>query len=490
MTRPLSRSRHHRFAALALAVGLALPGFGAAHAPTNGFFDSFEQTGPLPANPGDEYEIKSGSWVVGDIGTLTLPGTGSIAQAGTRRVLLQQSRLSTPNEPVVFIRGREFREFTAQVTAALIDDIPGASIGLVFRAPVHDGVIADPDNLYLFSAERTGIVGPFTTGQAFVLWKRVAGGYYMLHTKIANTRFDLTQPHEYKVVMHGGHIQAFVDGRLVIEHRDVASGDQPTLSDPFPGLPFDRGAIGLRTSVARAWFDDFTVIGNNAYEGRANAIEVFAEHGVDVSGVRDGAGLQLTNVVGVTDTGFRYHDHDGFDDAVVEPFDPFASERFSGGMDLRTQGIDGTTVSTARLGGVNIVLIDPTRRLTIQITGNAVVQRATASCSTTTSKLSIDDGVISVSFDSDGLGGVPPQETTHELDNGYAPNTKIYESPGQVTIFAHSRVASPTTKRIEASALRIILPDQAASVGALSSGQRVPNSEITIGNVVAARYCS
>lgn len=493
MTRTILRSgpvRPLRCAAVVLAVALALPGIGGAHAPTNGFSDSFDTLGPLAASAGDHYEIKAGQWRVTDVASLNLPGLGPITQSGPRRVLVQEARTAPPHEPMVVVRGREFREFTAQVTAALIDDLPSASVGLVFRSPVLEDGTADADNLYLFAAANTGIVGPFTTGQAFLLFKRVGNGYFMVTNKIANTRFDLTHPHDYKVVMSGGHIQAFVDGRLVIEHVDRPSGDQPTEADPFPGLPFDRGTIGLRTSAARAWFDDLVIVGRDAYEGRASAIDVFAEVGVDFSGMRDGAGVQLTQISRAADTGYRYHDHDGFDDAVIGPIDPFASERFNGGMDLRTRGVDGETISTARLAGINLLTVDPAGRFTIQITGNGLVQRATASCTGTTSQLSLEDVVVKVDFSGEGVPGLSPQGTSHRLENGYAPNTVIYDAPGQLRILAHALVTSPTTKRIEASALKIIIPDQAAAIGSVSTGQRVPNAEITIGNVVAARYCA
>ena len=489
-----TRSMHARtgkgLALLALCIAILVPGLGSAHATRDGFSDSYETLGPVAATPGDNYEVRSGSWSVSDIATLNAPALGAINQAGARRVLVQDSRAATPNEPILFVRGREFREFTAQVTAALLDDTPGASVGMIFRAPIREDATADPDNLYLFTAAKTGIIGPFTTGQAFILFKRVGNGYFMLTNKIANTRFDLKMPHDYKVVMSGGHIQAFVDGRLVIDHVDRPSGDFPTTVDPFPGLPFDRGAIGLRTSGARAWFDDLIVVGREAYEGRASAIDVFAEAGIDFSGVRNGAGAQLTSLVKVSDTGFRYHDHDGFDDAVIEAFDPFASERFSAGADLRTRGVDGSTLSTARLSGVNVVMVDPLNRFTIQITAHGLVQRATASCSTTTSRLSLEDAVIKVTYTGQGVPGVSPQETTHTLEDGYAPNHIIHDSPGQLRIIAHALTTSPTTRRVEASAFKIVIPDQAAAVGAVSSGQRVPNSEITIGNVVAARYCA
>ena len=394
-------------ACLVLATALATAGVGNAHPTTpNGFADNFEASGPLAGTtPADPYEIKSGSWSV-------ISQTGTVAPlAGENHILTQTSKASTPVEPMVFIRGRNFKAFAAQVTAAFLDTpsqvlgdpVPSSSFGLVFRAPIDPSTaLADKDNLYLFGPIVTGVAPGFPTGKAYALFKRIGRGYYLLYNNVYHTWDDLTKPHAYKVVVGGGRIKGFVDGRQVVEHVDVPSGDQPTDKDPFPGLPYDSGAVGLRTSSARAWFDNLTVVGNDAYEGRANAVDVYTQYGNSAPSVRKGASLQLTTLLArlglpAADTGFSYHDHD-FDDAIVRTVDNPGGGSPSVGASLRTSGAGGVVTSVARLSSVLLAFTDPNQQVTILIKAQAIETVATASCTGSSTMMNLQNASISVSM--------------------------------------------------------------------------------------------
>jgi hypothetical protein len=135
------------------AVVLAGTGSAPAHGTENLFHDSFTTLGPLAGeDSGDPWEVKGGEWFVEDLPILSGPKA-----SGTNRVLIQNSRQGTPDEPVAFVRARAFRRLTVQVTAGLLDGSAtsnpqsGASLGIAFRSPVTDG-LADKNNMYLFTA--------------------------------------------------------------------------------------------------------------------------------------------------------------------------------------------------------------------------------------------------------------------------------------------------------------------------------------------------
>lgn len=507
--RTRSTGRAARIAAALVAFALAIPGLGAAHITNseNGFFDSYETLGNLAGSQTtDPYEIKSGTWRITDV-----PTTAGVAALGTSRVLQQDSRATNvTSDPMVFVRDLKFRSFTAQVTAAYLDALstgdpaPGAGVGLVFRAPVSDG-LADRDNLYLFSSVVTGIATGFPTGKGLVLFKRVGRTYYLLSSQVIPTWVDLLRPHDYKVVMTSGHIMAYFDGRLVIEHTDIPSGDLPTTTDPLPGLPFDSGAVGLRTSGARAWFDNFSVVGNDGYEGRANAFDVYASYGQrstnTAADVRRGVVPQSSNLLNSLgsnklDTGFVYHDHDDFNDAAVRPVDNPGNGGPLAGAEVSTVGSDGSVISTARLLGVNISAIDPTQRLKVTFTASSVETIARASCTGTSSVMNMVAGMLTVEIVNTGDGSsqvIGP----FPIQDSYGPNSVIRDQPGLITIVAHYRKASTLPQRVEAAALRIVMPESSQGVGAMdaggqrtpSAGTQTPAAEVLVADVVAGRYC-
>ena len=457
------------------------------------FADTFDTLGPLKGTaPSHPYEIRRGTWEVEDLGDIMTFGN-------PRRVLVQKSTKGTPKEPVVFIRDAAFRSFSAQVTGALIDNVPSASLGLVFRAPILSNQSADADNMYLFSAINTGFAGGFVTGQAYMLFKRVGEGYFPLSTRIAHTWTDLSRPHDYKVIMTNGHIQAFVDGRLVIEHTDVPSGDQPTENDPFPGLPYHSGSVGLRTSNARAWFDDFVVIADDAYEGRANAINGYASIPVPADarrGTEHTLSNELTNVgLNIADTGFVYSDK-AFERSVVRPYD-------NGGLvvgpRLRTRSVDGMTESIARLNGLDFSFTDPTSRVGIHLTAAKVETKVTASCTATTSDVHFASSSLTITL---GNGDGQPGTTIGPIpiNSSYPPNSFIYRQPGVVTVMAHRTRSTSEPQFVDTSALVISFPTATASIPEINvannrilPGTRTgsgTNLEVSIGDAVAGRHCS
>lgn len=487
-----------------LAIVLAGMGTGSAHGTVNGFHDSFPRLGPLEGTgASDPWEIKRGDWAVEDISQIDGP-----KMTGANRVLVQRSRASNPDEPIAFVRTKSFRRLTVQVTGALLEGnqtkpVPfGASLGIVFRSSITDGE-ADENNMYIFTAVQVGVSSAFPTGKAFVLIKRYAGGYYLLTNKIAHTWSDLREPHDYKVVMGGGLIQCYVDGRLVIEHVDKPSGDTPTASDPLPGLPFDAGAVGLRTSATRAWFDDFTVIGNDAYEGRAQAFDAYGSGGVTGSfwagGSESASRLSGSLGPGMLDTGYRYHDHGDFEDTAIGSFEtsngPFA------GAELRVEGSgNGGVTSTARLLGVSAALVEPTRRVTVALDADSIETVARARCDSISSTASIQNGRLLLRMaDESGLPEVVVGP--FPLLSNYPPNTVIFAHP-EVRVVANYQHDSVSPRRVEASALRIVFPEtpvQFDDVHNPVNNQRLvpgrtvgttPQAEIMIGTVTAGRYCS
>lgn len=501
--------RRASFALVVVLCALAAPISGSAHGTANGFVDRFATLGPLAGyRPSDPWEVKSGDWKVID---QQFTETPPLAEAN--RILLQNSKATTPLEPIAFVRARSYRQLAVQVTAAMMDptnalgDVANsASVGIVFRAPLSTG-IADKDNLYLFTAIVVGPSRDFPSGKAYALWKRVGRGYYLLHTRVVPTWEDFTRPHDYKVIMALGHIQAFVDGRLVIEHTDVPSGDNPTPQDPFPGLPFDQGAVGLRTSGTRAWFDNFMVVGNDAYEGRANVLDSYANYGIAGNGqvqVRRGVTLKATHDLeqlsaDLLDTTFQYHDHD-YDEAVLSPVENPTGGQPSFGASVRSGARNGVVTSSVKVAGINVGFADPTKRVAVQFSADSVEISGSADCSHTDSRMQVIGGTLRIT--ASGAGNLDlPIPLKHE----YPPNTVIFERPTLLTVIAHSRVVSTAPHRIEMAALRIVFPEGGGvtipAVGSPVQNLPVatprtsevtiesPPVEVTFGNVVAGRYC-
>lgn len=502
--------RRIRSGLLVFALGVSATGIGVADTGLpREFRDSFSTPGPLPGTlPGDPWQIVNGVWTITD--SALTDGNPTAAQ---NRVLIQNSKAATPNEPLAFVRGLSFREVTAEVTAAFLDptdalgSLPlGASVGLVARAPVFEGK-GDPDNLYLFSAFVTGVTRQFPTGKALGLFKRVARGYYLLDTKVVQTWADFTKPHRYKMVVGNGRVRAYFDNRLVIDHTDIPSGDIPTTTDPFPGLPFDQGTVGLRTSGTRAWFDDFVVVGNDASEGRAGIMDLYTQLG-EGQQARRGDSLTLSNSLqnlqlNRLDTGFRYSG-DTMDAVAVRALEnPFASgSEFGATARTRTKG--NAVVSTVRFGGGELKLREPINAsMTLTLVSKVVEVEATASCATRGSSMSFTDASLMIEIVDDPvlpnmvIGPFP-------LRTSYPPNTVIYERAGVMSIVAHPQSLSSAPSRVEAGALRVIIPEGGA-VEAQQGNYNLPGVttvrtpgaivptpplDLVIAPVTAGRYCT
>lgn len=502
-----TKSQRMRGALIVLALSLGTLGTAGAHGTANAFVDTFDSLGPLRGTRAiDPYEIKAGSWTVVEQNALDAP-----AASTSNRILVQGSTDITPNEPIALVRARSCRSVTAQVTAAYMDVAPGSeplagrSVGMVFRAPLFGG-IADKDNFYLFSAHVTGITREFPTGKHYSLAKRVGSGYYHHIGQIEHTRDNLAEAHDYKIVAAGGRIQAFVDGRKIFDHVDQPSGDEPTQQDPFPGLPYDQGAVGMRTSGTRAWFDNLKYACNDAYEGRASALNAYTQYGVDQDIKRGEAITTYETFADLgtqkPDTGFAYHDHD-FDDAVARPAAAPGGEP-SVGAALRTSGKDGTVRSELRLSGVSFTFTEPNEKVSVALRADSIEVAGTASCTDLRSVVRLANASVTIT-----VTGVAPLPDTVigpiALDPQYAPNSEVSQRTGVYSIIAHPRDAvevvggtggNDLLNRVDVSALRITIHDLAITtprppVSGTSSGTvNSPPVKIDIGNVVAGRYCS
>lgn len=489
-----------------LAIALAVPLPGRAHTTSeNAFFDSFDTPGPLAGTKvSDPWQVSGGDWLV-------VPQTGQDAPAlgDQNYVLLQNTKTATPTEPIAFVRGRVYRELTAEVTGAFYDQpsqplgdpAPNSSLCLTFRAPITEG-IADRDNLYLYCAQVTGVSNDTPTGKMLVLFKRVGRSYFILANQIVHTWTDFNRPHNYKVVMGAGRIQAYFDGRLVIDHTDRASGDVPIPQDWFPGVPFESGAVGVRTSSARAWFDNFKVVGNDASEGRAAAVTTFAEFGNSNPQVRRGTSVDPLSAgkqfgTPTLDTGFVYHDHDSFDDAAMRSIDNPNGGQPSVGANIRVAGSNGTTTASVSLSGVNSGLVDPNGIVQVLLDAGSVDATASASCTKTSSAVAFGRATVTVVIKGSELktptGGRPLPDTVIgpiPLLSGYAPNTVILSgnTPMRYEVLAHAVTTMTAPRRASVSALRISVQTTPIAEQQFR-GTFTPGLEINVGHVVASRYC-
>lgn len=495
------RRRSLRAAVALVAVLASLPAHAVSSSSTpNSFSDRFNEVGPLQGSTAaDPYEIRNGDWKVTD--------QINLAAAGTDPVLQQTKLDSMPNEPMVFVREHDFRSMTAQVTAAFIgsDQTSGTSVGLVFRAPVFDTGATDVNNMYFFGGFVTGVTRDYPSGKVYALFKRFGRSWYQLNgidankvPRTANTWADLTSPHQYKVVMAYNRIQAYVDGRKVIDHIDRALGDQPTSNDPLPGLPYEVGTVGLRTTGTRAWFDDLSVVANDGYEGRAMIGDAFVEGGRGDQ-TKKGATQHLSaslseSPAGRTDTGFVLSDS-GFDSALVQSL-----SNPSAGPNVRTNAGDGIVTSQARANGLRMTFVDPTGTTTVTISADKIEATARATCSDAVSEVKILNGVYHVrNVDSTGrvleVGPSP-------IANSPAANTVLFASPGvPLRITLHARHDAAPLSRVTATAIMLEVPQQRLKTEELSvqqvPGARLPTSdlgetptiEIPMAHVVAGRYC-
>jgi hypothetical protein len=498
-----TRSRRIRAALIVLAVAAVLPTTGLAHVTTddNGFADSFDSytPGPLPAfRTSDRWQVSGGTWNV-----TSQTGMDAAIIGPSNKILVQTSNATSPDDAIAFVRALDFREVTAQVTAAFVapanaqpgqDPPTHSTLCVVFRSPITDNV-ADRDNLYLFCAIVTGVTTFSPTGKGYQLFKRIGRTYFPLTNKLSPTWDDLYRPHQYKIVMGGGRIQGYVDGRLVIEHTDIANGDLPTPTDQFPSLPWESGAVGVRTSAAAAWFDDFIVVGNDAADGRAAALTTFAQYGNPQANSRRGLAVEASNlttrydVAAWPDTGYVYHDHDPFSDENVAPFSLPGGPTM--GAELSVKGADGVTTATARLGRVRMSFSDPGNRITIIIDANVIEATATASCDATGSTMALDAGEITII--ERGIDTAIPDKTIgpFTLNETYGPNTLIRGSSNPVpfAIIAHVKAPSSQPHRVLVSALRISIPEGPAQPVPGGPTVMVPGLNVDIAPVAAGRYC-
>lgn len=470
-----------------------------AHATGNGYSDNFEYANvpaPLKAGVSDPWQVSFGSWIVEARPDPSNP-------LGTMKALSQKNTAGPPSDPIAFVRNRNFSQLIVQVRAGEDKHNRNSGIGVVFRAPVDPNTgLADRRNLYLFTTVKTG-VNPrtFPTGRAFALFKRVGGTYYLAAVK--HTYYDPPerppQAHIFKVVMAGGHILAYVDGVLQIEVTDTPEDDvNGTMS--MPGPPFASGTVGLRTSATRAWFDDFTVIGDPAYEGRAAAFDGYVTGGINQLGTEQ----SLTG----GDTGFQYHDHDfpsgpggsptGFPEGTLIGPVGTSDGTLAAGATLRTVGKGGVVTSTAMLVGVVGGLQTPlgSGNLSISITASAVNAEAKADCFGTSSKVDVVDFTYEIVFTD--AGGTPVVREGKITRVSAPPNTVVLSDPvgdgGLLTITLHWRRTSSEPVRVDAAAVRIQVLQRtpgSPAPGVPQVGTGGPTAvDVVVGNVVAGRLCT
>ncbi len=159
----------------------------------------------------------------------TISGRWSLDKNGERTVLKQTA---TDNRyPVILLREPEFSDVDVTVQFRPISGKIDASGGIVFRA-------LDGANYYNVRAN--------SLEDNFRLYATVAGS----RRQIASTKVDPPQIgewHTLRVVAVGDHIQAYLNGKLLIDHRDSR---------------FQSGHVGLWTKAdAVTQFADFKVLG-------------------------------------------------------------------------------------------------------------------------------------------------------------------------------------------------------------------------------------
>ena len=159
----------------------------------------------------------------------TIAGRWSAETRGDRQVLLQSA--TDQKYPVALLRGPTFSDVDVTVQFRPLSGKIDASGGIVFRA--RDGA-----NYYVVRAN--------SLEDNFRLYATVAGN----RKQIATTRIDapaIGQWHTLRVVAAGDHIQAYLDGKLLLDHHDSR---------------FKSGRVGLWTKAdAVTEFAHFSVTG-------------------------------------------------------------------------------------------------------------------------------------------------------------------------------------------------------------------------------------
>lgn len=434
-------------------------------------------------------------WMVGSVQTSSLGGPGSEIKA-----LRQKSTATGANDPIAFVRNGNWQNMAVEVRAAFDGPSQDSGIGIVFRAPVDPNTgIADRNNFYLFTSTAQ-VPHPelCPTGRCVAVFKRVGGAYFLAAIKPTFLNFVSSngpaESHIYKVVMSGNRIQCYVDGRLMIDITDTPGDDISGTRFAMPGPMFANGTVGLRSSRTRAWFDDFTVMGDSerAYEGRAAAMTTYGQVGAGSTG----AVLQAT----AADTNFHYHDHDfptgpSTEGTFIGPTSP--GNGFAGGALVKTTGKDGTTTSSAQLfgfsGTVTQSMPDGT---TIDVTmiSDTISARAATNCEgTPTTKVELlNFSYLVVVKNAQGLPLVNEGKVTQVVP---PPNTVISDpqsNGGYVRIVLNSQRTTTDPKRADVSAIQIDFLQRPLTVG--SGGSTLANTGITyasvqLANVVAGRLC-
>lgn len=447
------------------------------------------QTYPVASNGASVPNI----WMVGGVQTSTLGEPGSEIKA-----LKQQSTGAGPSEPVAYVRGGDWRNMIVSTRASFVGNSINSGIGIVFRAPVDPvSGLADRNNYYLFTAvQKTPDARDCFTGRCYFLIKRVGGAFFL--AGMAHTYLNFVNPtgpgesHVYKVVMSGNRILAYVDNYLVMEVTDTPGDDQRGMFS-MPGPMFANGTVGLRSSNTKAWFDDFTVLGDGprAYETRAAAMSIYGQIGVGTNG-------SVQQVIGA-DTNPQYNDHDFMSDVAsgglpVSQVSP--SEGIAGGSMVTTKGQDGTASATAQLLGFTGAM---TQRMpdgsTIDITfsSDAITASARASCESTFSEVRIANFTYLIVVKNPNG---EPIINDGKVTNFIAPPNTVIEYPsgsgGYVKITLNSQKKTIDPRRLDVSAVRIDLLQSKASVGTGTStiaDTGITTASIKLANVVAGRLC-
>lgn len=509
--------------AAAVAV-LSLGTLAPAPADTNGGFeDHFNapsgtllMNSPAAASWTVDPSIFNSQWVIE-----SRPTTLNTAQLGTVSVLVNRSRANVPNDPMAFVK-KDLANFVFQAQAAFDRTVPiNSGVGVVFRAPVdpNTGVI-DRKNLYLLtSVNAAPNPRTFPTGHAFMVFKRVAGQYFMAAPPVNTwTDFSNSKFHTYKVSMVNQHIQAWIDGMKIFDLVDSPGDDQTAPNSPYkmPGPAFVAGAVGLRAGGTQALFDDVIVASSPAYEGRATAMRMYGQAGLE----RAGANSQQTGQIPAGtdqdvaggDTGFQYHDHD-FNNAVngplATPGGPLAvASVYTLGETDETSGLE-TTRSAAEIAGFGGVFSDPSGRTTVTISADLIRANASASCQGTASSVDVvnltwevvykdaNGNVLTSQGNTTKLNAVPntnlmdPRNQTGSLPqpvpNGPDPNGSFDQFPVRITL--HSLSTSSEPQRMDAAGIRIaflqstnVAPDRAQAPGNITA-------DVALANVVAGKLC-
>ncbi len=448
------------------------------------------------------------------------PTTANVAQLGTVSVLVNRSKAITPNEPIAFVK-KEMGNFVMEARAAFDRTVPvNSGVGIVWRAPVNPNTgEIDRKNLYLLtSVNAAPNPRTFPTGHAFMVFKRVAGTYYMAAPPVNTwTEFSNSKFHSYKVTMVDDRMQAWIDGVKIFDLVDSPGDDNPT-GGPYkmPGPAFAAGAVGVRSSGTQALFDDLVVASSPAYEGRAAVLNMYGQAGLHAAGLNTQptgqvpAGIEQQLAGG--DTGFKYHDHDfntSSNGPLASPVGNIAIGALytKGEIDPET-GLE-TTTSAAEVAGFGGTFSDPLGRTTVTISGDLIRANATASCQGTTSLVDVINLTWEVVY-KDSSGNVwmsegnttkltaPPN--TNLLDprnhtgvlpsvpNGPDPNTSFDQIPVRITL--HSRMSSTQPQRMEVAGIRIsflqttnVAPDRANVPGNIVA-------DVALANVVAGKLCN